>query len=373
MISQHIGAKRTPLPPSSLTTAAAALPILGMLWIALRQLMTKLWRKSRGKAPQNVVVLTAVAALLTGLTWSWWPDGGPYRPVQPYERGTLADTTTSVVPQSGAALRDGNARSTVAFWPAGADLPRRDDSQLSTVLVPAASPGEPATRIAPASWESPAPPWVFPFDRPDAPEDDGNQALAVNTTDGSVTYSVEFDLVWAEDGEPVETRNEAYAFANCTGCAAVAVGFQVVLIEEQSDVIAPENHSAAVNYNCLECHTYALASQLVLTVDCALNDDGMEQLSELWTEIDEYGSNLENVPLSEIQSRLEAYKEQIIAIVQADTSDTTDGAATSTEPSPPALGDPPPSSVPTVEAPAPTADTGGTAPAAELQPSATSV
>jgi putative peptide zinc metalloprotease protein len=97
----------------------------------------------------------------------------------------------------------------------------------------------------------------------------------------------------------------------------VAVGFQVVLIEEQADVIAPENHSAAVNYECPECHTDALASQLVVTVDCAMGDDGMEQLSALWAEIDDYGRNLQNVPLSEVQSRLEAYKEQIIAIVQA--------------------------------------------------------
>jgi putative peptide zinc metalloprotease protein len=255
MITQHIGAKRTPLPPSGLTAAAVALPILGMLWIAL--------------------------------TWAWWP--------------------------------------------AGADLPRRDDAQISMVLAPTASSGKPATRIAAVGWERPARDWVFPFDRPDAPEENGNQALAVNTTDGSVTYSVEFALVWAEDGAPVETRNEAYAFASCTGCTAVAVGFQVVLIVEQADVIAPENHSAAVNYNCLECLSHALASQLVLIVDGPLSTDGMERLSALWDEIDEYGSNLENAPLSEIESRLEAYKEQIIAIVQADKRPTPDGAATSTQ------------------------------------------
>ncbi len=47
-----------------------------------------------------------------------------------------------------------------------------------------------------------APPsWVFPFDQPAAPEEDGNQSLAVNTTDGSVVYDVAFALVWADDGE----------------------------------------------------------------------------------------------------------------------------------------------------------------------------
>jgi putative peptide zinc metalloprotease protein len=151
-----------------------------------------------------------------------------------------------------------------------------------------------------------------------------------------VTHSAEFALVWAEDGEPVAATNEAYAFANCTGCAAVAVAFQVVLIEDPTDVIAPQNHSAAVNYNCLECSTHALANQLVLTVDRGLSDDAMEQLSALWAEIDEYGSNLENVPPSEIQGQLEAYKGQIIAAVQADPGGEEDGANESTEAAAPA-------------------------------------
>lgn len=108
---------------------------------------------------------------------------------------------------------------------------------------------------------------MFPFDKPAAPEEGGNQSLAVNTKDGSVVYDVAFALVWAEDGDDVRNTNEAYAFASCKDCAAVAVGFQVVLIVGQADVVVPENLSAAANYNCLRCLTYALASQLVLTLD----------------------------------------------------------------------------------------------------------
>ena len=51
----------------------------------------------------------------------------------------------------------------------------------------------------------------------------------------------------------------------------MAVGFQVVLIVGQTDVIVPENLSAAANYNCVRCLTYALASQLVLTLDGPLS------------------------------------------------------------------------------------------------------
>ena len=173
---------------------------------------------------------------------------------------------------------------------------------------------------------------MFPFDRPAAPEEDGNQALAVNTKDGSVAYDVAFALVWAEDGEPVDTTNEAYAFASCTDCAAVAVGFQVVLIVGQADVIVPENLSAAANYNCVRCLTYALANQLVLTLDGPLSDDGMARLNALWAEIAEFGRNLQNVPLSEIQGRLNAFKEQIMEIVRSDPS-ATKGTGTSATPS----------------------------------------
>ncbi len=142
-----------------------------------------------------------------------------------------------------------------------------------------------------------------------------------------MVYDVAFALVWAEDGDTVDTRNEAYAFASCADCAAVAVGFQVVLIVGQTDVIVPENLSASANYNCVRCLTYALASQLVLTLDGPLSSDGMTRLNELWQEIAAYGKDLRNQPLSEIQGRLSAYKEQIMAVIKADPSATPAGSA----------------------------------------------
>jgi putative peptide zinc metalloprotease protein len=413
-----------------LAIAAVALPMAGMAYILLRllrQLTVGMWQKTRGKALQRGAGMAVVAALLAGLVWAWWPDGGTYRPVQPYERGTLADASAAVFPRSGSTLREGQSGSTVALWPAGTTMPTRESPQLSMLLVPkegTAGPAGSASASGSSGAGAAAPSWVFPFNRPDAPEPDGNQALAVNTTDGSVVYDVAFALVWAEDGEPVDTRNEAYAFANCTGCAAVAVGFQVVLIVGQADVVVPQNLSAAANYGCLDCLTYALASQLVLTLDGPLSDDGMARLTALWAEIAEYGRNIQDVPLSEIQDRLSAYKDEIAAIIRTDPGASTAGAggstgtataspsdgssapaspgSTATEPVPagtgaatapgtaqptqPAAGDPAPSSAPTGavptgaapagsapagSAPAGTAETGAvqTGPAAEPQPS----
>ncbi|MET3203887.1 hypothetical protein ACQCSV_05290 [Pseudarthrobacter sp. S3] len=137
----------------------------------------------------------------------------------------------------------------------------------------------------------------------------------------------------------MDTTNEAYAFASCADCAAVAVGFQVVLIVGQADVIVPENLSAAANYNCLRCLTYAVASQLVLTLDGPLSDGGTARLNALWAEIAEFGRNLQNVPLSEIQGRLNAFREQIKEIIQSDPN-ATKGTGTSTTPSTPATPSP---------------------------------
>jgi len=340
----------------ALAIVVVAVPVLGVLYIVvrlLRQLVTGLWQKTRGKALQRIVAMGAVGVLLAGLAWAWWPDGGTYRPVQAYERGTLGDATRAILPQrlERTALREGASGRTVALWPAGAAKPTRDNPQLSMVLVPAdasstgASPGNSTTSAA-------APSWVFPFDRPAAPAGDGNQALAVNTTDGSVQYSVAFALVWAEDGDPVTTTNEAYAFASCSGCAAVAVGFQVVLVVGQTDVIVPQNLSQAANYNCLDCLTYALASQLVLTLDGPLDGDSKQQLEALWVRIAEYGRNIQNVPLSEIQATLNGYKEQITAIVKGASVAGGTSAATSPATAGPSGGPTPgPSSSPAQEGP----------------------
>jgi putative peptide zinc metalloprotease protein len=330
----------------ALAIAAVGLPILGIAYILLRlvrQLTTGVWQRTRGKTLQRAVAMAAIAAVTAGLAWAWWPGADTYRPVQPYERGTLADVTTAVFPTAAySALREGATGNTVALWPAGAAKPTREDPQLSMVLVPRTGPTGAGTAAGTTAGSAPAPSWVFPFNQPAAPEQDGNQALAVNTTDGSVAYDVAFALVWAEDGEPVDTTNEAYAFASCADCAAVAVGFQVVLIVGQADVIVPENLSAAANYNCLRCLTYALASQLVLTLDGPLSDGGTARLNALWAEIAEFGRNLQNVPLSEIQGRLNAFREQIKEIIQSDPS-ATRSAGTAT---PPITATPSPGSTP---------------------------
>ena len=123
-----------------LAIACVALPILGILYILLRlarQLATGLWQKTRGRALQRAAAMVAVGAVAAGLAWAWWPGVDTYRPVQPYERGTLADVTTAVFPAAATGrVEEGQSGRTVALWPAGARKPTRDEPQLSMVLVP---------------------------------------------------------------------------------------------------------------------------------------------------------------------------------------------------------------------------------------------
>jgi putative peptide zinc metalloprotease protein len=158
---------------------------------------------------------------------------------------------------------------------------------------------------------------VFPFDRPLPPGAGDNQALAVNTTDGSVTYDVSFSLVWA-DGSTALNKNEAYAFASCTDCRTVAVAFQVVLVAGQVDVVVPQNLSGALNYGCVRCVTQALASQLVVSVPGALTDAQNAQLAAVWKQLQAFGAHIQDVPLAELQSRLADFEQQILGIVAPD-------------------------------------------------------
>jgi putative peptide zinc metalloprotease protein len=301
-----------------LAMIAIAFPILGIIYILtrlVRQIVGSVWRRTDGRPIRRGIAGLAAAALVAGVAWAWWPDTGTYRPVQPYERGTLVDLVSFATPGP-TDLADGQSGAMQTIWPTTdeGELPTADNPQLALVLVPQAAQDD----TTPAAE---APSWVFPFNQPLPPEAGDNQALAVNTEDGSVRYDVAFALVWVED-ESVLNTNEAYAFASCTDCAAVAVGFQVVLVLGQANIVVPQNLAAAVNYNCVSCVTYALATQLVITLDGPLSEVGMAELAVLWEEIAEFGRNIQGVPLSQLQARLTAYEQRIVDIIEKDSSNT---------------------------------------------------
>jgi putative peptide zinc metalloprotease protein len=314
----------------TLAIVCLVVPLLGIGYVLVRLvrgIASGVWRRTAGRPVRRAVAAVLAAALVAGLAWAWWPEADRYRPVHAYEGGTVLDAVPAAHTSStGPAV--GQRGSAATIWPAGSGpLPTADHPVLAVVLTP---------RDGGASG---APTWVFPFNRPLPPGKGDNQALAVNTTDGSVRYDVSFSLVWA-DGDTALNKNEAYAFARCTGCTTVAVAFQVVLVAGSVDVVVPQNLSAAVNYGCVQCVTEALATQLVVSVPGPLSDDAAKRLAAVWDELRAFGSQIQDVPLAELQSRLDAYEKQILGIVSTDAGTApAGGTATAT----PTTGSPSPS------------------------------
>jgi putative peptide zinc metalloprotease protein len=293
---------------------ALAVPVLGisyMLIRSVRRTATRTWQRTDGKPAKRALAMLIAAALVAGLCYAWWPRGN-YRAIAATERGTIAEAlptswdrivtgnlTSTAAEVTG--LHDGQTGSARTVWANSTEsLPTKEHPKLSVVLSPR-SPG--------------APTWVFPFNKPAPPGAGDNQSMAIVTEDGSTVYDVAFALVWVT-GDTVLNSNEAYAFASCTRCRAVAVSFQVLLVVGSANVVAPQNISAAVNYNCIQCVTEALAVQLVLTLPTMPEGDVLAQLNALWGRIATFGDNLEGLTFAEIKARIEEFEREILSTVQ---------------------------------------------------------
>ena len=323
----------------------------------VRQVGAAVLRRTAGKPLRRALAGLTTIAIVAALVAAWWPSEDRYRPIQAYEDGTL--TSALSLPASRSTVSVGDEGTGSVMWPNDAALPTREAPQLATVLVPdggsslvdGAEPQSPqapvATNDGATRDASPAPTptpttapevestdestapdgddtWIFPFDEPLAPGEGDNQAVSVNTTDDTASYSVAFALVWADDSEPAENTNEAFAAASCTNCAAIAVAFQIVLVVGDVDVAVPQNLAVAANYECTSCLTYALAVQLFITLPGPLSEEAVASINDLWQQIADYGATIAQVPLDEIQAQLTAYEQQVLDIIEADQEPPTE-------------------------------------------------
>jgi putative peptide zinc metalloprotease protein len=325
-----------------LAMVVVVLPLVAFAYLLVRlvrQVGGAVWRRTEGRPVRRALACLVALALLAALGWAWWPSEDRYRPVQAYEGGTVTDALALASPPPGLAV--GSRGTGTVMWPDDQPLPTPEAPQLAAVLVPVeddsgaqtgTGTGEEPTLTEGETVQAADGTWIFPFDQPLAPDEGDNQALAVTTTDDTVSYAVAFALVWADGEEPALNTNEAYAIASCDNCAAVAVAFQVVLVTGEADVAVPQNLSVAVNYDCTSCLTYSLAVQLFATLDGPLSPEATAEIEALWAEVLAYGATIGQVPLDEIQAQLTAFEDQILAIIEEEQGPLTDDAVPSDEP-----------------------------------------
>jgi putative peptide zinc metalloprotease protein len=270
------------------------------------------------------------------LLWAWWPSG-QYQPIRASDNGTLLrlgnlvtqpqaavrpamqpaaahlspgkHLAVAMIPRGGVSkehpaffmIKGGKGEKPVMIVTDQAPDPRtsgtptlKDSSSTTSTGAPATTTTAPApttTTTAPSSASSsttgdPVTVAAFTFQLPDKPREQDSQALAVNTTSGSVKYDVVYSIVTVTDGKPVDSQNTAYAFANCYACTTYAVSFQLVLIVGTSQAIAPINFAGALNGNCPACLTVAIADQIVVTLNAAPSDELLQRLNDELKQLD---------------------------------------------------------------------------------------
>ena len=125
-----------------------------------------------------------------------------------------------------------------------------------------------------------------------------NAAIAVNTKDGTTVFKVAFAIRHVM-GDVVDQTNGAVAYSSCTDCAAVAIAFEIVLVEGSPSTVTPTNVAIAINENCQTCVAVAEAYQFVLGTGGLVHFD-----------------NEGNKILAEIRKQLHSLKKQDLTIDQ---------------------------------------------------------
>jgi putative peptide zinc metalloprotease protein len=350
------------------------LPILGIVYLLVRigrRTARWAWRSTDHSALGRAAVLMAGTAVLAGIAWAWWPDG-QYRAVQADERGSLTDVVRvedrriflPLLTREVGVLRLApvSAPGPVTTYPSpeAEELPQSVPPQ--GLLSPGASPaavlgtdpeqgstpgteppatdpieGTVATGDEEDAWtdagdddipaqsggegsaveEPPVAQWPFPFARPEAAGDGDNQALAVNTQDGSVVtdLAVSWAIVTANQ---VLERNEAWALASCQDCLTRAVAFQFLMLTADSGFIAPVNAAVAANYDCTRCTTEAIAVQLVVSLTAMPSDDAVDLIGDVMQRLDLLEADLDTLSAGQVYFVLQATQAEIIRILEDD-------------------------------------------------------
>jgi hypothetical protein len=119
---------------------------------------------------------------------------------------------------------------------------------------------------------------------------------------------VRADVQWVPfGGHEATSANIASATSvDCTGCRAVAVAFQAIILTGSPNVVAPANAAVAANGNCTGCDSFAFAYQDVVTTDgpATLSPTGIAELKSIQSRADAITRSDE--PDSQMDAELQA-------------------------------------------------------------------
>jgi putative peptide zinc metalloprotease protein len=140
---------------------------------------------------------------------------------------------------------------------------------------------------------------------PSAASAGDNAAISVNTKDGTTVFKVAFAIRHVM-GDVVDQTNGAVAYASCTDCAAVAIAFEIVLVEGDPSTVTPTNVAIAFNENCETCVAVAEAYQFVLGTGGLVHfdSDGNKILADIRKEL--HSLKKEDLTLDQLQAELDS-------------------------------------------------------------------
>jgi putative peptide zinc metalloprotease protein len=191
-----------------------------------------------------------------------------------------------------------------------------------------------------------------------------NQATAEARHAGDSVIDLAFS-VRENASEVIDDTNSAVAYASCEACRAVAIAFQIVIVQGDPNTVTPTNVAVAVNNECQGCSTLALAYQFVVGYGepVEFTEEGLRRLEKIRREFAKLEEEYANLTNEEIQARTDAFAAEIRDILATELvpvdktsqgngkridreNKAKDDGVTTTTPVQPAPAEPPPATAP---------------------------
>jgi putative peptide zinc metalloprotease protein len=144
----------------------------------------------------------------------------------------------------------------------------------------------------------------------------GDNFVQVQATQRHQTVERSNLMVVANDTDTVDNGNLAEAYAHdCTGCRAVAVAFQVVIIPGSPHTVTPGNLASASTLKCSNCTAIAIAKQYVVYSHGAdeLTESAQRQVADIRRQVNKIATSGASAP--DMESQLEPLYQRLMYVV----------------------------------------------------------